>query len=139
MLLFWEESEELGVDLVDDLLEVLRTVFELDAVHIKDEQVVLVVLDPVFVALVQTGDIVDSDALLILASSLLDLADEVRDRASEVDEKVRRVHKRHHEVEEVRVVLEIPCAHEAHSMKVRREDACVLVDRAVLDDDFVLL
>ena len=69
MLFFREEAEELCVDLVDDLLEVFRTVFELDPVHVKDEQVVLVVLDPVFVALVQTCDIVDKESMKMMVSS----------------------------------------------------------------------
>ena len=99
----------------------------------------LVVPDPVFIAFVKACDIVDADALLVLASSLLDLAHEVRYRASEVDQKVRRVYKRHHQVEEVRVVFEVSCAHQSHAVEVRREDARVLVDCAVLDDHFVEL
>lgn len=99
----------------------------------------LVVLDPVFISLVETCDVVDADALLILAATLLDLAHEVRDRALEVDQEVRRVHQGHHQVEEVRIVLEVSCAHEAHAVEVRREDARVLIDRTVLDDHLVKL
>ena len=99
----------------------------------------LVVLDPVLISLVETCDVVDADAFLVLTATLLDLAHEVRDRTLQVDEKVRRVHQRHHEIEEVRVVLEVPCAHEAHAVEVRREDARILVDGTVLDDDLVKL
>ena len=141
--MFWlfvrEKAEELGVDLIDNLLEVLRTVLELDAVHIKDKKLVRIVVYPVLITLVQTGNVVDPDALFVLASPLLDLADEVRDRAAEVDQQVRRVHEGHHEVEKVRIVLEVPGGHEAHTVEVRREDARVFVDCAVLDDDLVKL
>ena len=46
-----EKAEELCIDLVDNLLEILRTVLELDTVYIKDKEIVLVILDPVLVAL----------------------------------------------------------------------------------------
>ena len=98
-----------------------------------------IVVYPVLVALVKTGDVVDPDAFLVLAPPLLDLSDEVRDRAAEVDEQVRRIHEGHHEVEKVGIVVEIPCAHEAHSVEVRRKDACIFVDCAVLYDHIVLL
>ena len=61
----------------------------------------LVVLDPVFVTLVETCDVVDADALLIFAASLLDLAHEVRNRTLEINKKIRRIYKGHHEVEKV--------------------------------------
>ena len=139
LLFAWEESEKFSVDLVDHFLEVLRTVLELDSVYVEDKEVVLVVLDPVLVALVETCDVVDADALLVFAASLLDLTDEVRNRALEVDEEVWRIHQRHHKVEEVRVVLEVSCAHKTHSVEVRSEYACVFVDGTVLNDDLVEL
>ena len=45
----------------------------------------LVVPDPVLITFVQSGDVVDTYALFILASPLLDLSDEVRDGTSELD------------------------------------------------------
>ena len=93
LVFFREETEKFSIDLIDHLLEVLRTVFELYAVHIKDEQVVLIILDPVFISLVKTCNIVYTDALLVLAASLLDLAYEIRDRALEVNQQVRRIYQ----------------------------------------------
>jgi len=138
-LFFREKSEEFCIDLVDHLLEILRAVLELDAVYVKNKQIVLIVLDPVLVALVQTGDIIDTDALLILAAPLLNLADEIRNGTAEIDKQVRRIHERHHKVEKIGIILEIPCAHKPHTVKVRRKDTCVFIDGAVLDDDIVLL
>ena len=88
-----EKTVEFCIYLVDDLLENLWTILELDTVHVKDEQILHVILDPVLISLIQAGDIVDTDALLILASTLLDLADEVRYRTSEIDQKIWRIHQ----------------------------------------------
>ena len=77
-LLGREKAEELGVNLVCDVLEVLGLVLELDLVHVDHQEAGLVVLDPVLVALVQAGDVVDADGSLVLAAALLDLRDEVR-------------------------------------------------------------
>ncbi len=91
--------------------------------------------NPLFVALVQAREVVDSDAAFIFPAPLLDLGHKIRDGGFKVDEQVGLADQRHHQVEEVRVVLEIPCAHKAHVVKVRGEDAGVLVDCPVLDDD----
>ena len=87
LLFIREKAEKLCIDLINHFLKVFRTVLELYAVHVKNKQLMLIILDPVFITLVQTGDIVYTDALLVLAASLLDLADEVRNRASEVNQK----------------------------------------------------
>ena len=130
-----KEAEKFGVNPVNDLLKIFRTVFELDPVDIQDKQFMLIILDPCLITFVKAGYIVDADALFIFTSPLLYLTDEIRDGASEIDEKVWWIHQRHHKVEEVGIILEIPCAHETHAMKVRGEYACILVYGTVLYDD----
>ena len=86
----FEKAEKFGVYLVANFAEILRVALELQTVDVKDEQAALVVLDPVFVSLVETGDVVDADALLVLASPLLNLADEVRNRRAQINQNIIR-------------------------------------------------
>ena len=132
-----EKSVEFGVDHVGYLLEVLRPVAELDLVGVDDQELPRVVGYPLLVFLVEPGQVVDAYGLLIVAAALLDLGDEVGDGGPEVDQQVGIAHERHHEVEEVGVVLEVPAAHQAHVVEVGGEDAGVLVDGAVLHYDFL--
>ena len=69
-----KESEELGVYLVADLLEILGVILEFDTVHVKYEQAVPVPFYPFLVLLVKSGNIIYAYALLVLASPLLYLS-----------------------------------------------------------------
>ena len=79
-----EKPVQLCVYHIGDLLEVLGAVAELDVVGVHDQEVSLVVLDPVLVLLVQAGQVLDAYALLVVAAALLDLGDERGDGALEV-------------------------------------------------------
>ena len=50
-----EEAEQFGVDPVRDDLEVLRAVLELDLVHIDDQEMTVIFLNPILIALVKAG------------------------------------------------------------------------------------
>jgi hypothetical protein len=76
---FREKAEEFRINPVGYGLEVLWTILELDLVHIHDEEVTVIFLDPVLVTLVEAGKVVDPDAALIFPAPLLDLRDQVRD------------------------------------------------------------
>ena len=104
----------------------------------RSKKLMRVIAYPVFVSFVKTCDIIDTDALLIFTTSFLNLADEVRNRTLQINKKIRRIDKRHHEIEKVRIILEIPCAHESHAVEVRSKDACILIDCAVLVLFFLL-
>ena len=75
----WEESVEFCVDHIGDFLEVLRVAFKLCGVSVDDDEVALVVLDPLFVAVVESLQVVDAYGLLVVASAFGDLCDEVWD------------------------------------------------------------
>lgn len=53
--------------------------------------------------------------------------------------EVGQLDETHHEVEEVGIVGEVAVAHQSHVVEVGSEDACVLEDRAVLDDGLLRL
>ena len=91
------------------------------------------------VAVVQAAEVVDADALLVVATAFGNLRYEVGDGAAYVDEQVGQPDERHHQVEEVAVVLEVAVAHVSLCVEVRGEDACVLKDGAVLDDGVLAL
>ena len=44
----------------------------------------------------------------------------------------------HHSIEELHVIIIIPCRHQAHCMKVRSEDEGILVDRSILNNCFAI-
>ena len=132
-----EKSEELGIYHAGDGLEILLPVAELVAVGVNDEEMALVILYPVLILVVQAGEIVNPDGLLILASALLNLRYKIRDGGLQINEKVRHLHQGHHQVEEVGVCLEIPRTHQPHIVKVRSEYSRILVDGPVLDDHLI--
>ena len=134
-----EKSVKFSVYPVADLLEVLRSVLELDSVDIEDQKATLVVLDPVLIPLVQTGQVVYPYALFLFAAALLYLGHDIRNRRSEIYHQIRRIDQGHHQVEEVGIVLEIAGGHQPHAVEIRSEDTRILVDGPVLDDDVLAL
>ena len=60
------------------------------------------------------------------------MRDEVGYARLYVYHEVRQFHERHHEVEEVRIVVKVSVAHVPLRMQVRGKDACILKYRAVL-------
>ena len=132
-----EETEEFGIDVVSYPTEVLGIVAELDIVAVHDEQFAFVVLDPSFVLVVESLEVVDTHTGLVVTSAFLDLRNERGYRRADIDEQVRHFDERHHEVEEVAVVLEIAVGHHSLIVEVGREDTCVLVDSTVLNDVLV--
>ena len=129
-----EQAEEFGVDHVGDALEVGLRVAELGGVAVHDDEVALVGADPVLVAFVEALEVVEADGLLVFAAALLYLLDEVGYGGADVNHEVGQFDERHHQVEEVGIVLEVAVAHQSLSVQVGREDACVLEDGAVLDE-----
>ena len=56
-----EQAIELRVDHVGHFLEVLRIVAELDVVRVDDQQVAVVILDPVLIFFIEAGQVIDAD------------------------------------------------------------------------------
>ena len=135
----FEQSEECCVNFVSNASEGLCIRLKLLSVAVHDYQLALIVFYPRLVTVVQTRKIVDAYGLLTLASALSDLVDEVWHRRAYVDHEVGQLHKRHHGLEEVRIVVEVAVRHVALSVKVGRKDAGILKDRAVLYDVLVAL
>ena len=79
LFLVVEKAEKFRVNLVGDFLEILGAVLEFEPVHVDDEEFVPVVPDPVLVPFVESGDVVDSDALLVVSTAFLNLAHEIGD------------------------------------------------------------
>ena len=74
-----EQSEEFSVDHVCDLSEVSGRVLKAELVAVDDDQRSLIRGHPVLVALLQSGEIVEANALLERASPFLDVLDESGD------------------------------------------------------------
>jgi len=134
-----KQAEEFRIYLVGDLPEVFRIFLEVEVVAIYDDELAFVVLDPLLVAVVESLQVVDADALLEVASSTLDVAYEGRDAATDVNHEVGEFHQANHEVEEVGVVVEVSVAHHADVVQVRCEDLGILEDGTVLDDSVLAL
>ena len=98
----------MGVDLVGDGGEVFGAVFVVEVVGFDDEDLAFVVGDPLLVAVVEVAEVLDADALFIVASALLDLRHEGRDGGLQVDEEIRLADHRHHQIKEVHVGVEVP-------------------------------
>ena len=99
----------------------------------------LVIPYPLLVSLVQSGDIVYTDTLLVLTPALLDLTYQVRYAGPQINQQVRRIHQRHHQIEKIGIVLEITGAHQAHRMEIRGEYPGILIDGPVLYDHVLAL
>ena len=127
-----EQSIEHGVDFVSDVAESFWIGLKFLSVAIDDDELARVSLDPFLVSIVETRQIVDAHGLLVFTSALADLRNEIRHGGADVDHEIRQLYKRHHRVEEVFVVVEIAVRHISLSVKVRRKDASILKDGAVL-------
>ena len=130
--LLLEEAKQFCVYQVGNLSEVFGIIGKFQVVAIHDDEAALVALNPLFVTVVQTLQVVDADAFLKISSALLDVLHEGWDAALDVDHQVGEFHQTDHQVEEVGVVGEIPVAHHTDVVKVGCEDAGILEDGAVL-------
>ena len=134
-IIFAKESEELGIDLIDDFSEIRRVVLEIQVVGLDDQHASLVmVVDKIFVLVVEVLEVIDLHRLLIIPTSFLDLGDQRRHRFTEVDHEVRHLHLRFHEVEEFHEGLKIPWGEVSALVIIADEDIDALEDRAVLYD-----
>ena len=133
-LLHGEETVELGIDHVGDLLEVLGTITKLAVVAIDDDELSLVTLDPLLVATGESLEVVEAHGLLVLTATLLNLCHQGGNGGADVDHEVGQLDERHHEVEEVAIVVEVAVAHHALSVEIGCKDTGILEDGAVLDD-----
>ena len=84
-----QKIKELGIDTVDDETQILAVVDKIVFVDVHHQHLAFVRLGPVLVAIVEVGQIVEADAVFILASALLNVADEGRHIATQVDKEVR--------------------------------------------------
>ena len=130
-----EQTIQFRVDAVGDEGEVLGTVQEIQVVHVDGDQAARVAADPLLVPLVQAGQVLDGDALLVVAAALGDLRDEVLDGALQVDQQVRLLHHFHHHVVGVHERVVVPLRQVPLRVVVRHEDVHAFHHRAVLDDD----
>ena len=69
--LFSKQTEELSIYQVSNLSEVFRILSELQIITIDDDEATFIILDPILITLVQTLEVIDTDALLEIAATLL--------------------------------------------------------------------
>lgn len=133
VFLLGEESEEGGVDAVDDGGEVCGLVLEVEVVDVDGEHSAPVFLvDEFLVELVQSLEVVDGYGLLVVPSPLLDVLYEVWHRRAQVDHQVGVAHDFCHLLEEFHVGVEVPVAEVSHGAVVGGEDIHSLIDASVL-------
>ena len=131
-LLHREEAVEFGIYHIRHLLEVLRIIAKLTMVAIDDDELALVFLNPCLIASAEALKIVQTHSLLVLTSTLLNLRYQRGDAGADVDHEVRQLHQRHHQVEEILVVVEVAVTHHALSMQIGGEDTGILEDGTFL-------
>lgn len=130
-----EQAVEFCVYFVDYHTEVFGVVGKIEFVDVHDKEFSFVVFrDPVVIALVEAGEIVQTNGILVFSAATLYLADERGDVTFEVDEKVGWLNKRGEKFEHLDVVLEVACVEESHGMEVGRKDIGIFIQGAVLDD-----
>lgn len=81
--------------------------FVVEVICFDYEHLSFVVGDPLLVAVVEVAEVLDADALFIVASALLDLRHEGRDGRLEVDQEIRLADHGHHQVEQMHVGVEV--------------------------------
>ena len=85
---------KLGVDQVGYGIEIIDVLSEAETVDINDQQLAVVVfVYPFLIALVEAGEVVDADAVLIFASAFVDVVDYVGNAASQLYKQVGRTHQ----------------------------------------------
>jgi hypothetical protein len=70
---FLEQAEKLSVDLVGDEGEILRTMLVIQVISLYDEDLAFIIRDPFLVAVIKIAQILDADALLVVAATFLNL------------------------------------------------------------------
>lgn len=108
---------------------------EVQMVYIDDEQfAVIVAVDPVFVAVVQSFEVIEADAALVIASAHLDVFYQSRDAGPQINEQIGGFDRRDDGLEERQVIVEVTALHEAHICQIGGENIGILVDGAILHD-----
>ena len=72
-LTHWEETIELTVYTVCYGIKIFRVTFEIYVITIYDKQLSLITLNPIFISVVKTLQVIDTHALLEVAPTLLDM------------------------------------------------------------------
>ena len=136
--LFGEKAKQCSVNLVDDAGKVVGGVLEVERVGIDNEHTpAILVEDEVLVAVVQVGQVVDGDGLLVVAAAFLDVLHEVRHRGTEINHQVGMANDVEHRLEQLHIGFEITVVEVAHGMVIGREHIDTLEDGAVLNDGMV--
>ena len=78
-----EKTKQCSVNLVDDAGKVVGGVLEVERVGIDYEHAAAILVeDEVLIAVVQVGQVVDGDGLLVVAAAFLDVLHEMRHRGT---------------------------------------------------------
>ena len=139
-LWFSKETEEMGVDELDNLCEVGLSVEEIEIIDIYGEHLSLVVVvDEIVVELIEVFQVVELNLLLVVPTPLLDIGHQVWDGGLEINHQVGHLDGGHHRIEEIHIAFEVAVVEIAHGMVVGGEDIHAFEDAAVLDDALVRL
>ena len=108
-------------------------------IRLNDENLALIVADPLLVSFVKVAQILDADALLVVTAAFLNLGNKGRYRGFEINQQIRLPNHRHHKIEQMHIGLEVAVRKVAHSLVVGNEDMNTFKNGPVLDDDLVRL
>ena len=126
---------QLRPHLVEYFPQVFRVVDKIHVIGIDDQQSpLLIISDPVFVALVEPFEVVQAHIALVVAAAVLNVGHQGRNAGPKVDEQVGRLDLGGHGLEKLEVVLKIAGRHQPHVVQVGGEDVGILVDGSVLHD-----
>src|SRR5690606_32984028 len=125
---------QLKVDPVNNVGEVLDVGNEVEIVHVDDQQFpIAVIANPFFVMLIQVFEILETDGILVVAPAFFNLTNKFWNVRFQIDQQIRRTHEVYHRIKKIEITLVIALRYEPASIEIRREDVCILIDRAVLN------
>lgn len=120
--------------------EVFHVPVKINFIGIDNEQLAFIVArNPIFVALVEAFEIIQTHVALVVAAARLYMRYQGGDARPEVDEQIGRLHLRGHGAKQIEVVIEVAGGHEAHVVQVGGKDVGVFKDGAILNDGALAL
>ena len=130
-----EQSEQFGINTVDDTSEVGGVVLKVHTIGFDDQYASLILVeDKIFVFVIKVAEVVDLHGLFVFSSALLDLRDKARHRLAKINHHVGHFHLRLHEFEEFHEGSKIAVGEVTSFVIVAYEDINALENTAVLND-----
>src|SRR5687768_9862241 len=101
-----EKVIQFQVDAIHYGGKVFHTFYEVEIIHIDDQQLTLLVLTyPGFVVLIQVLEVVKPDGIFVISSALFNLLDEFRDISLQIDQQIRWPNEVDHGSKNIQIAL----------------------------------